>query len=130
MSGFEPAHAFVQEKFLTIRLVLCGVRSTGSDVADELVNFLKAKFAALQIPFESIVRRERIRYSFINYNFLFRRFFDLYGAPHLGKDFPPLKSKKKREDTILLYLRLLEVVKWVRAPVFFHLVIDLHEAVH
>jgi hypothetical protein len=105
----------VQEKFLTIRRLLCGVSSLGTQAPDELVAFLKRMFAALQIPFECIVRLEGIRYSFLNYNFLFRRFFDLGGVSHYGKDFPPLKSKKKREDTILLYLRLLAVNKWVSA---------------
>ena len=110
---FKPTNTLMwQEKFLSIRRRLCGVSSLGSRAPPELVDFLKQMFSALQIPFESIVRRERIRYSFVNYNFLFRRFFDLWGAPHYGKDFPPLKSKKKREDTILLYLRLLEVVQW------------------
>ena len=109
---FVPTHALMQEKFLTIRRVLCGISSLGSTINDDFVNVLKAMFAALQIPFESIVRQEGVRYSFLNYNFLFRRFFDLCNRSHYGKDFAPLKSKKKREETILLYLRLLEVVKW------------------
>ena len=109
---FVPANALMQEKFLTIRRVLCGINSLGSTINDDFVDVLKDMFAALQIPFESIVRQEGVRYSFLNYNFLFRRFFDLCNRSHYGKDFAPLKSKKKREETILLYLRLLEVVRW------------------
>ncbi len=100
------------EKFLTIRKNLCGVTSYGYGVSDEFVEWLKTMFRQLQNPFEDIVRRSKVRYSFINYNFLFRRFFDLAGVSHYGRDFPPLKSKKKREDIILLYLKLISVTKW------------------
>ena len=110
---FHPANALVQEKFLTIRWYLCGVVSYGRHASDDLINFLKWFFAALQVPFETVIRCKGVRYSFINYNFLFRRGFDLYHASvrHYGKDFPPLKSKKKREDVILWYLDLLEYTK-------------------
>ncbi len=107
----------MQEKFLTIRWYLCGITSYGRNATEELVEFLKWFFASLQVPFETIIRRKGVRYSFINYNFLFRRAFDLYdwiNCRHYGKDFPPLKSKKKREDVILWYLELLEYTKWVR----------------
>ena len=103
----------MQEKFLSIRRVLNGICSFGVNASEELVEFLKMMFSALQIPFETIIRAERKRYSFININFLFRRFFDLYGCSHFGVDFQPLKSKKKREDIVLLYLKLLEITKWV-----------------
>lgn len=102
----------MQEKFLTIRRLLCGIHSFGYGASEELVEFLKHCFRLLQVPFDMLIRAEKIRYSFINYNFLFRRFFDLYGCPHYGVDFPPLKSKKKREDTIILYLKLIAYTKW------------------
>ena len=87
----------MQEKFLTLRRYLSGVRSLGEDASEELVEFLKTRFEELQIPFELLVRSAGTRYSFIHYNFLFRRLFDLYGCSHFGVDFPPLKSKRKRE---------------------------------
>lgn len=102
---------------MTIRQRICGVYSLGVGVSEDLVEFLKLRFADLQVPFETIVRRKAKRYSFLNYNFLFRRFFDLAGVPHLSRDFPPLKSRKKREDLILLYLKLLKMTLWV--SVFF-----------
>jgi hypothetical protein len=68
-------------------------------------------FARLQVPFETVVRTEGERYSFVNYNFCFRRLFDWYGTPHYGVDFPPLKSKKKREDAIWLWYKLLCYLK-------------------
>lgn len=97
---------------MTIRRRLCGIHSFGFRASEELVEFLKTCFKQLQLPFELLVRSEGIRYSFLNYNFLFRRFFDLYGCSHYGVDFPPLKSKKKREDTVLLYIKLIGYVKW------------------
>lgn len=99
---------------MTIRTLLCGIRSLGTDASDDLVEFLKNRFAELQVPFETVVRTEGVRYSFINYNFCFRRLFDLCGASHFGRDFPPLKSKKKREDIIQLWLKLIAFTKWVR----------------
>ena len=86
--------------------------SLGYNASDELVEFLKSCFALLQYPFDAFVRKAGWRYSMINLNFLFRRFFELWGAPHLGVDFPPLKSKKKREDTIVAYLQLTRYTKW------------------
>lgn len=108
----------MQEKFLSIRRLLSGIRSLGHHASEELVEFLRDRFNDLQIPFEILVRSDRVRYSFLNYNFLFRRFFDLAGCSHYGIEFPPLKSKKKREDTIVLYLKLIQFTKWVRGGVF------------
>lgn len=88
----------MQEKFLTIRWLLTGVPSRGRHASAELVEWLKYAFACLQRPFEDIVRRSGIRYSFVSYNFLFRRLFDLYGTPHYGLDFV---------STSIVFLRLL-----------------------
>lgn len=109
----------MQEKFLSIRRILSGIRSLGHYASEELVEFLRDRFKDLQIPFEFLVRQDGVRYSFLNYNFLFRRFFDLYGVSHYGVEFPPLKSKKKREDTIVLYMKLIEFTKWVRVLLLF-----------
>ncbi len=90
---FVFANAFVQEKFLSIRRILSGIRSLGHYASEELVEFLRDRFKDLQIPFEFLVRQDGVRYSFLNYNFLFRRFFDLYGVSHYGVEFvsdPPL----------------------------------------
>jgi hypothetical protein len=58
---------------------------------------LKETFASFEVPFSKVIRNRGERYSLLNYNFLFRRAFDLLGYPHYGSDFPPLKSKKKRD---------------------------------
>ena len=97
---------------MTIRYLLCGVPSLGLKAPDDLIFELKRLFGLLQVPFETVIRTEGVRYSFINYNFCFRRFFDLLGVPHYSRDFPPLKSKKKREDTIWLWLKIIDFLKW------------------
>jgi hypothetical protein len=38
--------------------------------------------------------------------------FDLRGVSHFNVDFPPLKSKKKREDIIILWLKMISYLKW------------------
>jgi hypothetical protein len=102
-----------QEKFLTIRSWLCGINSSGVLASDDLVDFLRAMFSLCQMPFEQVIRQEGARYSFINYNFIFRRFFDLAGvSEHFSRDFPPLKSKKKREDIILHWFKILSHTGW------------------
>lgn len=109
---FPSTNTCVQEKFLSLRWLCCGVSSRGVGITDYLVYQLKELFAALQVPFAKVVRDDGIRYSFISYNFCFRRFFDLLGVSHYGCDFPPLKSKKKREDIIILWLKLIAYTKW------------------
>jgi hypothetical protein len=77
-----------------------------------LVEFLKDSFAQIQVPFQTTVRTEGVRYSFINYNFCFRRFFDLAGCSEFGVDFPPLKSRKKRDECIALWLKIIKFLHW------------------
>jgi hypothetical protein len=59
-----------------------------------------------------MAQRTGRRHSFISYNFVFRRLFDLLGCSHLGADFPPLKSKRKREDIISIWLTLIRYLRW------------------
>jgi hypothetical protein len=106
------AHRLLQEKFLTIRLALCGRGSLGRDVNDELVFQLKEAFKRLQVPFARLAEATGRRHSFISYNFVFRRLFDLLGCSHLGTDFPPLKSRKKREDIVQIWLALVRDLQW------------------
>lgn len=101
------------EKFLSIRRRLCGVHSTGENVSDVTVSRMKQLFDKVQNPFGRAVRDQTTRYSFISYNFTFRRIFDLLGIAHLHSvDFPPLKSRKKREDVIFLWLRVIKALQW------------------
>jgi hypothetical protein len=100
------------EKFLTIRLQLCGRGSLGLHVNDYLALRLKELFKALQVPFAQRAVRTGRRHSFISYNFVFRRLFDLLGCSHLGADFPPLKSRKKREDIVSIWLELIAYLGW------------------
>lgn len=100
------------EKFLSIRYMLTGHGSRGRKVSDGFVHKLKVLFSRLQPAFAHTVRASRERYSFVNYNFCFRRLFDLLGKPYLARDFPPLKSRKKREDIIFLWLKLIKYLKW------------------
>lgn len=101
------------EKFLSIRRLLCGVHSTGENVTDATVERMKRLFDVIQNPFGRNVRTKTPRYSFISYNFTFRRIFDLLGVADLySVDFPPLKSRKKREDVIWLWIRLITAMKW------------------
>lgn len=101
------------EKYFSIRKELCGVDSFGAQAEDNLIIFLREMFAKLQVPFEIIVRMQGKRYSFPNYNFCLRRLLDLYGRSDYCLDFPPLKSKKKREDIIMMWLQLITYLKWV-----------------
>lgn len=100
------------EKFLTIRLALCGRGSLGLHINDLLVLRLRELFKQLQVPFAQLAARTRRRHSFISYNFVFRRLFDLLRCSHLGADFPPLKSKKKREDITSIWVGLIEYLQW------------------
>ena len=102
----------MQEKFLTLRLQLCGRGSLGLHVNDYLVLRLKELFKQLQVPFAQRAERTGRRHSFISYNFVFRRLFDLLGCSHLGADFPPLKSRKKREDIVSIWLDLIAYLGW------------------
>lgn len=108
---FPATNTLVQEKFLTIRLLLGGRGSLGLIAPDDLVVRLKDLFLRVQVPFATVVRERGKRYSFINYNFVFRRFFDWLGVSHYGVDFPPLKSKKKRDDICLLWLKVCTFLK-------------------
>jgi len=100
------------EKFLTIRLALCGRGSLGLHINEVLVLSLKELFKRLQVPFAHLAEGTGRRHSFISYNFVFRRLFDLLGCSHLGADFPPLKSKKKREDIVSIWLGLISYLQW------------------
>ena len=57
------------EKFFSIRHHLTGVASYGESADGDLLEFLRARFAQLQVPFEAMVRQSGQRYSFPNYNF-------------------------------------------------------------
>jgi hypothetical protein len=100
------------EKYLTIRLQLSGRGSLGLHVNDYLVLRLKELFKQLQVPFAQVAIRTGRRHSFISYNFVFRRLFDLLGCSHLGADFPPLKSRKKREDIVSVWVALIRYLGW------------------
>ncbi len=69
-------------------------------------------FTLIEIPFAMVVRNAGSRYSFINYNFVFRRFFDLLSVPHFSRDFPPLKSRKKREDCCWFWVCITNFLRW------------------
>ena len=102
----------MQEKFLTIQLALCGRGSLGLHINEMLAFRLKALFKQLQVPFAHVAERPGKRHSFISYNFVFRRLFDLLGCSHLGMDFPPLKSKKKRDDIVAIWIRIISYLRW------------------
>lgn len=108
------AHSPSQEKWRTIRFRLCGVPSPGVQAPGWLVEEMKTTFGCLQPAFERVVRMDPScsRYSFPNYNFCFRRIFDLYGCSHFNGDFPPLKSKTKREEIVFLWLKIINYLRW------------------
>ncbi|MGB0548745.1 MAG: hypothetical protein ACPGR8_06385 [Limisphaerales bacterium] len=100
------------EKWLTIRYILTGEPSYGYYFGDVIAPYLKEMFAKLQQPFEQTVRTRRKRYSFISYNFVFRRLFDLLGFPEFGEDFPPLCGAAKRVELVALWLRMMNFLNW------------------
>lgn len=112
LGRFVATLTLVQEKFLTIRHFLCGKRSEGQRATELLVVHLKSMFAALQVPFANCCVAAGKRYSFISYNFVFRRLFDLLGVSHFGIDFPPLKSRRKREDILCIWSKMISYLKW------------------
>lgn len=107
------ANALVQEKFLSLRHRLCGVPSTGFDAPDELALLLKELFAQVEVAFYYLGReRGWYKRSYRQYNFTFRRFFDLIHAPELSRDFPPLKTEKKRREVAEVWLACCIFLKW------------------
>lgn len=100
------------EKWLTIRHFLTGEPSYGYYFGDVMAPHLKEMFAKLQQPFEMTVRTRRKRYSFISYNFVFRRLFDLLGFPEFGEDFPPLCGAAKRVELVALWLNMMSFLNW------------------
>ena len=54
--GFDSTNTSRQEKFLTIRWLLTGERSSGVNVSESFVGRLKQLFSRLQDPFTQIVK--------------------------------------------------------------------------
>lgn len=102
----------MQEKFLSLRYDLCGIRSYGQDATNDIVEEARTFFRQLQLPFTIVTAFSAERTSFPNYNFAIRRIWDLIGFPEFGHDFPPLKSKKKRQEIIGLWLPLITYLQW------------------
>jgi hypothetical protein len=91
------------EKWLTIRALLTGHSSRGVHADDELVSVIRARFAEILSAFKNRVKGKG-RYAMINYSFLFRRIFDLYGLNWYSLDFPPLKTPEKRRKNVQLWV--------------------------
>ena len=100
------------EKALTIRYKLCGIPSHGKNAPAWIVEEFKHMFGCLQVPFDRLVRSRKERYSFPNYNFVIRRFCDFLGCTEYAVDFPPLKSAKKREEIVRIWLKLIKFLRW------------------
>lgn len=91
------------EKWLTIRCMLTGFKSRGAYADDELVSVIRARFGEILMAFKARVKGKG-RYAMINYSFLFRRIFDLYGLNWYSIDFPPLKTPEKRRKNVQLWV--------------------------
>ena len=100
------------EKWLTIRHRLTGIESYGVHANDYVVDELRTLFNVVQAPFGRSCHGINGRSSMLNYNFLFRRFFDLIGESFYGEDFPPLKSPAKRETMVMLWINICHIMSW------------------
>lgn len=100
------------EKWLTIRYQLTGIESRGCRVSYAVVDELKYLFNVIQPAFDLTCKHPGSRFSMLNYNFLFRRFFDLINRSDLCVDFPPLKSQAKRANMVQLWLEITHNMCW------------------
>lgn len=110
--GFVATNTLMQEKHRTIIYRLTGIKSIGMTMDSSIL------FDLEELMKEVIRAHPYVRAYFGNrksspgYNFVFRRLFDLLGHAQFAADFPPLKSRKKRTETVRLWRRFCSYLNW------------------
>lgn len=84
------------EKWLTIRWRLSGVGTAADDVPATVLDEVIELFQKCMPAFRAVVYERGVRTSFIGYNFVLCRLFDLLGFSHCNEDFPTLKTPKRQ----------------------------------
>jgi len=71
---------------------------------------LKSMFKEIQEPFK--IYRSKDRRNFLNYNFIFHKFFQLLGMDEFLPHFPLLKSHSKLQEQDHLWLQICKHLRW------------------
>lgn len=102
----------MQEKYRTLIYRITGVKSVGMLVDESLGVELEELHNRLLFAYTYVRPHFAGRKSSLGYNFVFRRLFDLLGHWEYGADFPPLKSRKKRLETVRLWRLFCAHLDW------------------
>jgi hypothetical protein len=102
----------VQEKHRTIIFRLTGVRTIGMTIDSSLLYELEELMKSVIAAHPYVRSYFGNRKSSPGYNFVFRRLLDLLGHSKYAADFPPLKSRKKRTETVRLWRRFCSFLNW------------------
>ena len=71
-------------------------------------------FKEIQEPFRMF--KPPSRKNFLNYNYVFHKFFELLGMDHFLAHFPLLKSPIKLRDQEEIYEKICKYLKWEFIP--------------
>jgi Zn ribbon nucleic-acid-binding protein len=82
-------------------------------ITREMEDRLKAMFKDIQAPFEEF---KGGRKNFLNYNYVFHKFFELLGEDHFLSHFPLLKSPTKLREQEEIYEKICKKLGWQFIP--------------
>lgn len=83
-------------------------------ITRELEEKLKSMFKEIQEPFKHF--RSKKRKNFLNYNYVFHKFFELLEMDHFLQHFPLLKSPSKLREQDELWERICKCLRWEFIP--------------
>ena len=83
-------------------------------ITREIEEKLKQMFKEIQSPFE--LNKPATRKNFLNYNYVFHKFFELLSMDHFLTHFPLLKSPVKLRDQEEIYEKICKQLKWQFIP--------------
>jgi hypothetical protein len=83
-------------------------------ITRELEEKLKSMFKEIQEPFKLF--RSKKRKNFLNYNYVFHKFFELLEMDHFLQHFPLLKSPSKLREQDELWEKICKYLRWEFIP--------------
>lgn len=83
-------------------------------ITREIEEKLKTMFKEIQEPFR--LYKPSSRKNFLNYNYIFHKFFELLGMDHFLIHFPLLKSSVKLREQEEIYEKICKHLKWQYIP--------------